>query len=230
MRARLLQLAARIDALTQRERILLFATVVAVLYMAFKGAVLGPIERKQAALRTQISQQHDAIVGIDAEITQKIQAYQLDPNAPARERLSAVKEESNRLDENLRAMQKGLVAPERMGTLVGTILRANGKLRLVSMKTLPTGSLADLAADKTAAPSVEDRNAARKGADLLYRHGVEVAVRGNYLDMVDYMNALESMPTQLFWGKAQLDVEEYPTSRLTLTLYTLSLDPKWMKL
>jgi MSHA biogenesis protein MshJ len=55
-------------------------------------------------------------------------------------------------------------------------------------------------------------------------------VRGNYLDMIDYMNALETLPTQLFWGGAQLVVEEYPTSRLTLTLYTLSLDPKWLKL
>jgi MSHA biogenesis protein MshJ len=48
--------------------------------------------------------------------------------------------------------------------------------------------------------------------------------------MVDYMGALEALPAQLFWGKAQLQVEQYPTVRLTLTLYTLSMDPKWMKL
>jgi MSHA biogenesis protein MshJ len=48
--------------------------------------------------------------------------------------------------------------------------------------------------------------------------------------MVNYMDALESMPTQLFWGRAQLEVDEYPTARLTLTLYTLSLDKQWMKL
>jgi MSHA biogenesis protein MshJ len=55
-------------------------------------------------------------------------------------------------------------------------------------------------------------------------------VRGNYLDMLNYMAALEAMPTQLFWGKAELQVEEYPGARLTLTLYTLSLDAQWMKL
>jgi MSHA biogenesis protein MshJ len=48
--------------------------------------------------------------------------------------------------------------------------------------------------------------------------------------MVDYMQVLETLPTQLFWGKAQLDAEAYPNVRLTLTLYTLSLDSKWMKL
>ncbi|WP_229425003.1 hypothetical protein [Massilia sp. Se16.2.3] len=65
---------------------------------------------------------------------------------------------------------------------------------------------------------------------MLYRHGVEVTVRGNYLDMIGYMAALEAMPTQLFWGRAQLEAETWPDSRLTLTLYTLSLDAKWMKL
>ena len=65
---------------------------------------------------------------------------------------------------------------------------------------------------------------------LLYRHGVELTVRGNYLDMVDYMSTLDAMPTRMFWGRAQLDVETYPTARLTLTLHTLSLDRQWMKL
>jgi MSHA biogenesis protein MshJ len=48
--------------------------------------------------------------------------------------------------------------------------------------------------------------------------------------MIDYMTALEGLPTQLFWGGAKLEVEDYPSSRLTLTMYTLSLDPKWLKL
>jgi MSHA biogenesis protein MshJ len=55
-------------------------------------------------------------------------------------------------------------------------------------------------------------------------------LQGSYLDMVSYMEALEQLPVQLFWGKAKLDAQQYPNSRLTLTLYTLSLDPKWMKL
>jgi MSHA biogenesis protein MshJ len=59
---------------------------------------------------------------------------------------------------------------------------------------------------------------------------VEIVLQGSYLDMVSYMAALEALPVQLFWGKASLDAQQYPNSRLTLTLYTLSLDQKWMKL
>jgi MSHA biogenesis protein MshJ len=46
----------------------------------------------------------------------------------------------------------------------------------------------------------------RKGA-LLFAMASKLTVRGSYLDMVDYMAALEALPTQLFWGRAQLEVE-----------------------
>jgi MSHA biogenesis protein MshJ len=222
-------LSARIDALGQRERILVFGATLMVLWFVANLALLGPLQRKQDALRSQIAQQQNNIDGINAEIVQKLEAARADPDAPARMRLDAVVGETGRLGSELRAMQKGLVAPERIAPLLESILRANGRLKLVSVKTLPVDSLSALAAngagtDKPAAAP------AAKGADLLFRHGVELTVRGSYLDMVDYMTALEALPTQLFWGRAQLEVEEYPTVRLTLTLYTLSLDEKWMKL
>ncbi|MBQ5941824.1 type II secretion system protein M [Massilia sp. AB1] len=231
MKQRVTELGARIDALTLRERGLLFAAAAAVIVFVGHTMVLGPIYRAQDLLRDQISQQRNNMIGLDGEITAKVQAYQVDPDAPARARLQAVQQETAALGDSLLAMEHGLVPPERMAPLLDTILRANGRLKLVSMRTLPAeGVGAPAGADKTAPAAAPAKDAAAKPADLLYRHGVEVTVRGNYLDMVDYMSALEAMPTRLFWGRAQLDVEEYPASRLTLTLYTLSLDRKWMKL
>lgn len=239
------RLAARINALTLRERVMVFAAGAAAIVFVAHAVALGPLLRKQAALRAQIGQQQNNLVGIDGEIAQKVEAWQVDPDRATRERLVAVKAESAKLSGSLRTMQKGLVAPERMAPLLETILRANGRLQLVSMKTLPVGSVNDIESQraKAEAPGPDKQVVASvmasatgpapaqaKPVELLYRHGVEVAVRGNYLDLVNYMAALESMPTQLFWGRAQLDVEEYPNSRLTLTLYTLSLDQKWMKL
>lgn len=229
MKQRLLALMARVDALTLRERGLLFAAVAAVIVFIGHTAVLGPVYREHAALRTQIKQQQNNLMGLDGEITAKVLAYQVDPDAPAREKLEAIKQETGALGDSLLAMEHGLVPPERMAPLVDTILRANARLKLVSMRTLPVESMTALGAEPQAAPAPTAAGAAPV-TELLYRHGVEVTVRGNYLDMVDYMSALEAMPTRLFWGRAQLDVEAYPASRLTLTLYTLSLDRKWMKL
>lgn len=243
MKERWIKLAARIDALTLRERILVFAASAAAIVFLMHFFALGPQLRTQDALDAQISQQNNNIEGIDNEIRARVEAAQQDPDAPARERLAAVRKETEDLSIQLRAMQNGLVAPERMAPLLDSILRANGRLALVSVRTLPAESVLEAGRRAVGAapgaappPQAAGQGAAATSettpgtAELLYRHGVEITVRGNYLDMIDYMAALESLPTQLFWGRAQLEAETWPSSRLTLTLYTLSLDRKWMKL
>lgn len=224
MKERILQLRARIDALSLRERGLVCLAACALLAFVGHALVLAPMEAAQEALRNQIAQQRTDMAAIDEAIAGRVQAFQLDPDAASRTRLNALRQEMGQLGDQLLAIEHGLVPPERMGPLVDGILRANGRLKLVSMRTLPVEPLADKQAPapaNTSAPAV---------APLLYRHGIEVTVRGNYLDMVDYMSALDAMPTRMFWGRAQLDVEEYPAARLTLTLHTLSLDRQWMKL
>jgi len=233
MKERWIKLAARIDALTLRERILVFAASATAIVFLMHFFALGPQLRRQDALNAQISQQNNNIEGIDNEIRARVEAAQQDPDAPARTRLAAVRKEIEDQSIQLRAMQNGLVAPERMAPLLDSIVRANGRLTLVSVRTLPAESVLEAgrrAAGPAPGTAAASQNTTPGPAELLYRHGVEITVRGGYLDMIDYMAALESLPTQLFWGRAQLEAETWPASRLTLTLYTLSLDRKWMKL
>jgi MSHA biogenesis protein MshJ len=236
MKRRWLQFTARVEALQPRERIMAFGAAVVVLVFLANSVVFGPLSRKEAALRSTLQQQGITVDGIGADIASKARAYGNDPNAALRTRLGELRAETARTSDELRTMQKGLVPPERIAPLLESILRANGRLALVSLKTLPVTTLNDGTAPPAAAPATGAAPAPAavppvvKSPDLLYRHGVELTVRGSYLDMVDYMHTLETLPTQLFWGKAQLDAEAYPNVRLTLTLYTLSLDPKWMKL
>lgn len=224
MKARVLKMGEQIDAKSVRERVMLFAAAAALIVFLIYSTLLTPLFARQSALRAEISQQQNNMSGIDAEITATVLAHQRDPDVQAKARLAAIRGETAVLNARLRGMQAGLVAPERIAPMLETILRSHGRLRLMGLKNMAASPLvaqAEIAApNATLAPQ----------ASAIYRHGVELTVRGNYLDMVDYMTALEAMPTQLFWGKANLEVEEYPNARLTLTLYTLSLDQKWMTL
>jgi MSHA biogenesis protein MshJ len=227
-------LAARIDRATLRQRIGLFlAGATVVLYVLYMLA-FDPLLREQARLRAQVAQQRVAVAGVDAQITTLVDAFARDPDTASRQRLATARAETRRLGDSLASMQKGLVAPEQMAPLLQTILRANGRLQLVALATLPVTAVGG--PPPPAVPPAAAAAAAAAAAPapavtgLLYRHGVQVTVRGSYADMIDYMAALERLPTQLFWGQAQLVVEDYPRAQVTLTLYTLSLDRKWMKL
>ena len=232
MKQQWLKLAARIDRATLRQRIgVFFAAPFVVLYLLYM-LLVAPLLREQARLRAQISQQQTTMAGIDTSITTLVDAFARDPDAASRQRLAAARAETRTLGASLAAMQQGLVAPEQMAPLLQTILRANGRLQLVSLATLPVtavGRPAPAPASATPAPAPATTSAPAM-ATVLYRHGVQVTVRGSYLDMVDYMASLERLPTQLFWGQAQFAVEEFPRATVTLTLYTLSLDRTWLTL
>lgn len=253
MKERLIVLRDKIDALSVRERVMLFAGVAGLLVFLFYSMVLTPLFKREQALRAQIVQQNNHITGIDAEIIAAVQAHAVDPDAVNRMRLGSIQSEAMALAESLRTQQSGLLAPQQVAPLLGTMLRTNARLRLVGLRTLPVSPM-NGSADAAPGPATPGRppelvrqmeqiqqlgpgqpvqaqaTQAGPATPLLYRHGVEVSVRGNYLDMITYMDALESMSTKLIWGKAELSVEDYPNSRLTLTVYTLSLDKKWMKL
>jgi MSHA biogenesis protein MshJ len=256
MKQRLIELGNKVDALSLRERVMVFAAVAAAIVFVANALVFEPMLAKQKALRAQISLERNNAMAIDAQLVSLVQAHTLDPDAAERARLDAVTAEAAQLGAALRSTQRGLVAPDKMVALLESLLKGRGGLRLLSLKTLPVSGLsegafnADAASDpapaattplqaaapgtmaalKAAAPAKAELRPAAKAPELLYRHGVELTLQGAYPDMLDYMAALEAMPSQLFWAKAKLEAEDYPRVRLTLVLYTLSLDQKWIAL
>lgn len=229
------QWADKFDALTLRERVMVFAACALALVFCGYFMVLEPLFSRHALLTAGIAQNRGLMTGVDKEIVLLVEASQNDPDQAARARLQVLLAETARLKDGLRHMQSGLVAPERMLQLLESLLRQHARLRLVSMKILSSGVVGETpaAAPAPASPTAAAGAPAAKpqpAAQVLHRHGVEVVVEGSYPDMVNYMQALQTMPTQVFWGKARLEADAYPVARLTLTLYTLGLDDTWMAL
>lgn len=225
--------AEKFDALSLRERGMVFAACALALVFMFYLMLIEPLFGKRAMLDSAIAQNQATVAAVDKEIVLTIAAHGADPDQAARDRLNALLAETAQLKDRLRHMQNGLVAPERMVLLLENLLRQHARLRLVSLKTLAPDVVgaAATAPAASAAPAAGAQAARQPAAALqLHRHGVEVVVEGSYVDMVNYMQALQTMPTQVFWGKASLETQAYPVSRLTLTLYTLGLDNTWMAL
>jgi len=232
------RLALKVDALSLRERAIVFAMVALILIVLINTALLDPQFSRQTQLSQRMKQDQAQIAAIQAEVQMKVKQQEIDPDAANRARLQGLRQQAAQMQSAMRDMQKGLVPSDKMASLVGDIVKQNGKLRLISLKTLPVAGLSESSAGEpnpvtekiAVAPAAG--SAARDGRpeESIYKHGVEITMQGGYLDMMAYMAKLESMPWQLFWGKAKLIVDEYPKATLTLTLYTLSLDKKWLNI
>ena len=234
------QFALKFEALSVRERIMVFGASAALLIFMVVYLFVDPQLTRRKALADTIAQRQQAVAAIDAEIAQRMAAHAGDPNQQDRIRLERIRQEVQQMRHALQSTQNGLVAPERIVPMLQQLLKQQANLRLVTLATLPSSAMGQggHAATKAAAFASAAAPAGQPPADaesakapaVLYRHGVEIVLRGNYLDMVNYMDAVEAMPAHVFWGKVNMQVEQYPNATLSLTLYTLSLDEKWIAL
>lgn len=201
----------RIEAATLRERIMIFAA--AALLLAFSGnaALLEPLRTRQKQVAAEEAKRAQERAAISAELQKLAGTTRVDPDAANRQRRAELEQEVAKLNQRLAHEQRRFTPPDQVRSVLQEVLQQNRRLTLQELRTLPVTSLA---------PSPNGTG--------VYRHGMEVTVTGNYLDLYEYLRSLEDSPTQLYWGRAELVVTEYPISRLKLTVYTVSLDRTWL--
>lgn len=214
--------AQRIDSASLRERVMIFAAAALVLVTVLQSALIEPQLRQQRQLSALEAQRQAESTKLQAELLKIAAGQREDPAIQARKQLEAMRAELAKLNAQIVEQQKKFTAPDQMRNVLEDILARNRKLRLVDLKTLPPVTLSEARAQ-------EPRKPAAGGAErLMYRHGIEITLSGGYLDMLSYLQELEKLPTQMYWGSMDFSVAEYPNATLKLVVYTLSLDRAWM--
>lgn len=223
----------KIDDMSLRERAMIFAAASFVLVSLMNSMLLDPLLSKQKVLSSEVIQQQEKMKELQAEIQTLLQAKQDDESSPLRTRIAQLKQQLQDQDSYLQTRSSRLVEPDKMADLLKQVLSKNSGLQLVSLQTLPVSLLIEKpqaeSGEGQSSPNVQANNHQQSDAQKqIFKHGVQISVRGNYLELLRYVSMLEKMPAQMFWGEVSLKVTKYPESVLTLTLYTLSLDKKWL--
>jgi MSHA biogenesis protein MshJ len=225
MMQRLEEYAERIDSMSLRERVMLFLAVALVLMTLLQAVLLDPMLSRRNRLTAQIAQQEDETKAMQIQIQALVRPKTQDPDDINRDKLKLLREQMAQLERQLEARQKQFVAPAKMTAMLESIIGKNQRLQLVSLRNLPVASLSQPGTATATGVAAAPRPA---GAREVFRHTVELSVRGSYFDLLDYLAALERMPQRVFWDGLELSVTEYPQSVLRLTLYTLSPERSWL--
>lgn len=221
LRERIDQLVAKVDGMSLRERALIFAAAAFALVSLINTFFLDPLLAQQKRLTSQVVQQQEQMKAVQAQLAGLLEARRADEHAPQRERIRQLREQIAQGDAYLKATQDKLVAPDKMAELLEQMLNRNGRLQLVALNTLPVALFIEPGADGTTTVAQQRQ---------IFKHGVQLTVRGSYADLLQYLTALERLPVQMFWGGAKMNVVKHPEAELTLTLYTLSLDKTWLQI
>ncbi len=209
------ELTARLDARTPRERLILLALSLAVVWLLMDSLLISPAsqdrtreEQRGAQLRTRLQAAENTLGGLTARP---------DPNVALRERIERLNQELTLRQEAADSLQNRLISPRDMPAVLEKLLAGLPGLRVAALKTLPPEPIG-------LDPNQKIEEAA------LYRHSVSLTLEGGYADMVVWLERVEKLPKGVFWTRADLDAKAHPDLRLTLEVATLSSERIWLTL
>jgi MSHA biogenesis protein MshJ len=203
--------AARFNRLSVRERVMIVAATLVAIAALWNMLLMQPLEARRKTLTAQVATLQNSIAAISQALGT---GRTTDPTTLALEQIKSAQEALAAVDSKLDATSTGLLAPQRVPEVIHDVLRQRGDVRLISLRTEPVVTLSPQSAD---------------GAGP-YLHPVELIIEGRYLDILEYLRAMEALRWRLYWRTLELDSTHYPLDRVRIELGTLSLDRTWVEL
>jgi MSHA biogenesis protein MshJ len=225
MKQHFVKLAERIDRLSLRERLFVFAAGLVVVGGLWEAALAGPLDARKEIASAKVTALNERLQALDSGLDAA--AAGMTEGMPAHfDQLKALRERVATGDEEVRVFTSDLVDPTEMRLVLEELLRRQSGLRLVNATNLPAKPLVEEVADP-ARPST-DPVVKNSDAPQLYRHTLVLTLQGSYLDCLEYLQAVERLPWHLYWGRLEFKTDEYPRNDIVLELRTLSLDKEWI--
>lgn len=228
MPAQLESLFARFDRLTIRERVLVCAAVLAAVVMSWMIGIQDPLSAKVRSLNSEVATLQDTL-----NSNASMSGDATDPAVVARHKAKDLQAKLDDLNKELASKAAGLIPPERMVQLIHDVLSRQRGLTLVSLHNKPVMSLVS-EVPAPAAPATDGTDADANATPPApvdagpYVHPVEIVIEGSYLDVLQYLHALEALPWHFYWKVLELNSGTYPLNRVRIELSTLSMDKEWL--
>lgn len=226
-------LQGKIDDLTLRERAIVLFGVIAVFYFVFDLFLLEPLSIRQQRVLSAIQLNNSELLALSVRMEQIVRRSSIDPNIANKAKLTELKQQLVRLDVELQKTTAQLVPPKEMTKLLQMVLRNTQGLRLHKVNSLGTTPLianeqAKVANAPESEASIPTDAQESRAVSTAYKHGLRIEFSGDFPDTLNYLRALEELEWKFFWDKIDFEVNEYPDSVGTISVFTISMDEQWI--
>ena len=208
LRARVQPWLERIDALELRERVLLMAAGIALMYLLLDTLWLHPALKAQQLTEQRIEDLEIKLNSLQQNARLLSYRTSTDPLQSRRETRDQLHSELAELDARIVGQLGALVEPAQAAQVLERLLSDHSGLSLINLSA-STEPLGDLINETSA------------NASELARYQVDMALKGGYLDVLKYLHSLESLPWKFFWRQVNFQLTEYPHAETRMQLYTL---------
>jgi MSHA biogenesis protein MshJ len=129
----------RVDAMSIRERAMIFITLLVALYFLAVNVLFGPLNIQKDRLQQQVDLKRQETQALEAQVQAMAARGGEDPDAAKRNKLEALRENLKTMDTELIRVTAGLVPPKEMARLIEQMLLKNRGLQVMRVESIPAG-------------------------------------------------------------------------------------------
>jgi MSHA biogenesis protein MshJ len=204
------RLRERIDSMPLRQRALMLLAIIGLLFVLVDSMFLRPQAERRAALTQQLSEVDERVQTLTRSIESLAERAADDPNAQPRRRLAEARAAIESLRAELSALGGGIARAEDSLAALRNLLAARSGAALVELTKLPVENLLD------------------DEQSPIFVHRFRLVFDADYATTVSYVSMIEGLPRGLQLESMRLEAAAWPSNRIEMIFYTLTLDEGWL--
>lgn len=214
---KLTDMQSKIDAMTQRERIIILLVVLVVVVMGFQLLLIDSVALEEKQISSQLRSVQNSTN--EKRASRDILQAQLTAgvNRKKLQHIDKLQKKLELLDQEIETSIVAMIPPKLMPEVLEKVLSETSGLKLIRLENKPV-------------VSVISQQEAIEGADrqALYNHGFILTLSGNYMAAIRYFDSLLALPWRFHWDDLHYEVSEYPNATITLEVHTVSMSEVWL--
>ncbi len=214
------QLMEKIDSRVMRERVLIFLSLLAVVFVLWNFLVQGHFDKQREALVLEAQQIGSEQKALESRVTELTLALANDPAIARKNEIAHLNQRITEVETRLSGLSQGLIGVAQLPKALEDVLQKTAAVNVLQVRTLPVD---ELRLTNSASGEIANSPASKDtGGTGVYKHGVLIRVSGSYQQLLQLLTDIEALPWRFYWESLDYRVTEYPDATINIRVFTLS--------
>jgi len=206
------RLITRFENLSLRERGLVLLVIMGLIYAIWDFLLMQPLEEQRLHLSSLLQYKQKHLNTLNQTIQELKNPRSIEPETN-NNTINDLREQLLYQENNIKFLASTLISPQNMLRMLKSVLAQQTSLTLLKLETQISQPLSEI-------------NPAAK----MFKHSLRLEFSGDYMDILTYVRFLEDLPWKLYWDELDIVINNYPSTHITLTVYTFSRKAGWTDL
>lgn len=215
-------LAEKIDARILRERVLIFLTLLTVIFLLWIFLVQARVDRERANLQAEADKIVTEKKSLEIQLNSLAMARASDPAIVKVNTIAKLNTDITEVETRLAGLSQGLISAGQLPKVLEEVLLRTASVELLQVRTLTATELQLTMPAGPEASGPEASGSAITSGTGVYKHAVLIRVAGNFLQLIQLMQELENLEWKFYWESLDYTVTQYPNAEIDIRVFTLS--------